>query len=80
MSCREWGYRWKAKTPSFFKKIIKISLAISATALAIHTALVSGGAIEPYWWSIIYPYLIGVPAGAAALSKFTMEDKSDENN
>ena len=63
--------RWKAKTPQFFGNAIKIALVISGTALAIHTAISQGGAAEPQWWTDIYPYLIGVPAGMAAMAKFT---------
>ena len=47
---------------------------MSAVAIAIHVALVSGGAVEPAWWTDIYPYLIGVPAGMAAVAKMTRVD------
>ena len=63
--------RWKAKTPVFFSNAIKVALAISGTAAAIHAAVVQGGAREPEWWVSVYPYLIGVPAGMAAMAKFT---------
>lgn len=63
--------RWRAKTPAFFSNAIKIALAVSGTAVAIHTAMVQGGANEPEWWTVVYPYLIGVPAGMAAMAKFT---------
>lgn len=66
--------RWKATTPKFFKWIVRLGLAVSGTAVAIHVALVSGGAVEPAWWTDIYPYLIGVPAGMAAVAKMTRVD------
>lgn len=66
--------RWRATTPLFFKWIVRLGLAVSGTAVAIHVALVSGGAVEPAWWTDIYPYLIGVPAGMAAVAKMTRVD------
>jgi|GEM_PF-969442 hypothetical protein len=74
--------RWKATTPLFFKWIVRLGLAVSGTAVAIHVALVSGGAVEPAWWTDIYPYLIGVPAGMAAVAKMTKvtTDEKEVNN
>ena len=69
--------RWKAKTPKIFKRIIKFALAISGLAIAVHGALVAAGAVEPDWWTAIYPYLIGVPAGMASVAKITQS--YDEN-
>ena len=63
--------RWKAKTPLAFKRVIKTCLGISSTALAVNMALQAGGAAEPEWWGVVYPYLIGFPAGMAAVAKFT---------
>lgn len=63
--------RWKAKEPLVFKKVINLCMAVSGTAIAIHAALESSGAVEPAWWTEIYPYLVGVPAGAATVAKFT---------
>ena len=63
--------RWRAKTPIVFKRIIRIGLCISSVSVAIHEALNQFGAMEPEWWTTIYPYLIGIPAGAAATAKFT---------
>lgn len=71
--------RWKATTPKFFKWVVRIGLSVSGVAIAIHVALVSGGAAEPAWWTDIYPYLIGVPAGMAAAAKLTREDNKNEN-
>lgn len=72
--------RWQAKSPKIFKWILRVSLMVSGTALAINTALTTGGAIMPLWWSTIYPYLIGVGAGAAAVAKLTKEHQEPENN
>ncbi len=69
--------RWKAKTPLLFKNIIKIGLGISGVAVAIHMALETAGAVEPEWWTMIYPYLVGFPAGMAAVAKFTQSYDKD---
>lgn len=69
--------RWRAQTPLLFKRIIKIALSISAIALGINGALEMGHADIPIWWSVVYPYLIGVPAGMSVIAKFTQE--YDEN-
>lgn len=70
--------RWKAECPKIFKNILRLSLALSGVALAINTAMVSGGANIPEWWSATYPYLVGVGAGAAAVAKLTKEHNSEE--
>ena len=67
--------RWRASTPTFFKTILKIGLSISAIALAVHLAISTAGAMEPQWWLNVYPYLVGIPAGMAAVAKLTREDK-----
>lgn len=67
--------RWKSSTPRFFKNVLKIGVSISAIALAIHLAVNTAGAIEPQWWLNVYPYLVGIPAGMAAVAKLTKEDK-----
>ena len=72
--------RWEATTPKFFKWVVRIALSVSAVAIAIHVALVSGGATEPAWWTDIYPYLIGVPAGMAAVAKMTRVDTNEKNS
>lgn len=69
--------RWKATTPKFFKWVVRIGLSVSTVAMAIHVALVAGGASEPVWWMEIYPYLIGVPAGMAAVAKMTRVSNDD---
>ena len=68
--------RWKAETPIFFKRIIKISLSISSIALAMHLAIIAAGAVEPQWWVDIYPYIIAIPAGMAAAAKLTSDNST----
>lgn len=67
--------RWKASTPIFFKNVVRIGLSVSVVAIAIHLAISNAGASEPQWWTTIYPYLVGIPAGMAAVAKLTKEDK-----
>lgn len=67
--------RWTAATPKFFKKVIWIGTSISGVAIAINTALGLAGAMAPVWWCNVYPYLVGVPAGMAAVAKLAREDK-----
>jgi hypothetical protein len=69
--------RWKADTPQFFKGVVRVGLSISAVSVAIHAAVVGAGATEPEWWSVAYPYLVGVPAGMAAIAKLTKEDNKN---
>ena len=57
--------------PKFFKVILGVCALISGTAIAVNTAIVTAGGMIPDWWSVIYPYLVGVPAGAAFVAKFT---------
>jgi hypothetical protein len=71
--------RWQAETPIVFKKIIKFGVGISTTVLAIQLALEASHAIIPDWWATIYPYLIGIPAGMATISKFTKQQNDDKN-
>lgn len=71
--------RWKAKTPRIFKFIIKVALGVSGVSVAIHSALMAAGAGEPMWWQEIYPYLVGVPAGMAAVAKITQTYDKDGN-
>lgn len=71
--------RWKAKTPRIFKCIIKVALGVSGVSVAIHSALMAAGAAEPMWWQDVYPYLVGVPAGMAAVAKITQTYDKDGN-
>jgi len=74
---RLWGWldvlkgRWSNTMPKFFKGILCICALISGTALAVNTAIVAGGGVTHEWWNEIYPYLLGIPAGAAFVAKFT---------
>ena len=43
------------------------------------TAIVSGGGTTHEWWSDIYPYLLGIPAGAAFVAKFTQNYDREGN-
>lgn len=57
--------------PKFFKVILGICALVSGTALAVNTAIVAGGGVTHEWWNEVYPYLLGIPAGAAFVAKFT---------
>lgn len=70
--------RWRSKTPVFFKKVIWIGTSVSGVAIAINTALGMAGAMAPVWWCNVFPYLVGVPAGMAAIAKLTRDDSKDE--
>lgn len=63
--------RWSNAMPKFFKVVCWICAFISGTALAVNTAIVAGGGVPHEWWSDIYPYLLGFPAGMAFVCKFT---------
>ena len=40
--------RWQTESPLFFKKVIQISVFVSGMALAMHLAMDSSGANEPF--------------------------------
>ena len=63
--------RWRNSMPKFFRTIFLICSLISGTALAINTAIIAAGAVPHDWWTEIYPYFIGIPAGMAFVAKFT---------
>lgn len=63
--------RWSNTMPKFFKVILWLCALVSGTALAVNTAIVAGGGVPHEWWSNLYPYLLGIPAGAAFVAKFT---------
>ena len=65
--------RWSKAMPKFFKMIFSVAAAIGVVALAINTAMISGGATPPEWWNEIFPYLLGISGGAAAVAKFTVK-------
>lgn len=72
--------RWTAKSPKIFRRICNICVGISTVAVAIQTALVAAGAATPAWWTDVFPYLVGIPAGMAAVAKLTKEDKDNEEH
>lgn len=65
--------RWQNAMPKFFRIICWVGALISGTALAVNTAIVAGGGTTHEWWNDIYPYLLGIPAGAAFVAKFTQQ-------
>lgn len=69
--------RWTNTMPKFFKVILYICALVGGTALAVNTAITSGGGVTHEWWNELYPYLIGVPAGAAFVAKFTQSYGKD---
>ena len=64
-------HRWTNSMPKFFRVVCCICALVSGTALAVNTAIVAGGGVPHDWWVDIYPYLLGIPAGAAFVAKFT---------
>lgn len=63
--------RWQNAMPKFFSRICWACALVSGTALAVNTAITAGGGTPHEWWTDIYPYLLGIPAGAAFVAKFT---------
>ena len=63
--------RWRNHMPKFFRRLMWLCALISGTALAVNTAITSGGGVPHDWWTDIYPYLLGFPAGIAFACKFT---------
>lgn len=72
--------RWKAESPKLFKRMTRTTLAISGAAVAIHVAVIASGATEPEWWCSAYPYIVGIPAGMAFVSKLTRKQQEGEEN
>ena len=71
--------RWQNAMPKFFSRICWVCSLISGAALAINTAITAGGGYAPEWWNSIYPYLLGIPAGAAFVAKFTQNYDQNGN-
>ncbi len=63
--------RWRNAMPKFFRIIFWVCSLVSGTALAVNTAIMAAGGTPHDWWTDIYPYLIGIPAGMAFVAKFT---------
>lgn len=72
--------RWNADSPILFKRITNIGCSVSAIAISVNLALSASGANEPHWWVNVFPYLVGIPAGVAALAKLTKEDHGQQDN
>lgn len=79
--------RWKAPTPKFFKKIIRISLAFSAGAGALLAADTIGKAMLPNFEFKLFPFVLIIcknvfVAGivAAAVAKAAKIDGADDAN
>ena len=66
-------HRWQNAMPRFFRNICWIGTLISGTAVAVNTAVMAASATPHEWWNDIYPYLVGIPAGAAFVAKFTQK-------
>ena len=67
------SHRWKNTMPKFFRIVFWVCALVSGTALAVNTAIISAGGIPHEWWSDLYPYFIGIPAGMAFVCKFTQQ-------
>jgi len=65
--------RWQEKMPKFFRWMMYICAFVAGLALSVNTAITLGGGTTHEWWNDIYPYLLGVPAGAAFCAKFTVD-------
>ena len=65
--------RWHNDMPRFFRNICWVGALISGTAIAVNTAIVAAGGVTHEWWNELYPYLVGIPAGAAFVAKFTQQ-------
>ena len=65
--------RWQKKMPKFFRWMMYICAFVAGLALSVNTAITLGGGTTHEWWNDLYPYLLGVPAGAAFCAKFTCD-------
>ena len=66
-------HRWKNAMPKFFSRVCWTCALVSGAAVAANTAVMAAGGTTHEWWNDIYPYLVGVPAGAAFVAKFTQQ-------
>lgn len=71
--------RWNADSPILFKRITNIGCSVSAIAISVNLALSASGANEPHWWVNVFPYLVGIPAGMAAVAKLTRDNTGGEH-
>ena len=65
--------RWHAKMPKFFRWMIYACTFVAGLSLSVNTAITMGGGTPHEWWSDIYPYVLGIPAGIAFCAKFTCD-------
>ncbi len=65
--------KWKAETPAISKWIINASVSISGCSVAVMMALIAAQSRIPGWLDSAYPYLVGLPAAIAFVSKFTVK-------
>lgn len=75
--CNTLRSRWRNRMPKFFRIVFWVCSLVSGTALAVNTAIQAGGGVPHDWWTDIYPYLLGVPAGMAFAAKFTQSYGAD---
>jgi hypothetical protein len=73
--------RWKAPSPAFFKKVIKIAITLSAAAVTALGGEALGKTVLPGftwtllpWASIMWKNLLVAGLAAAAVAKLTKED------
>ena len=71
--------RWRAKMPKFFNRVCWVCSLISGTALAANEAMQLAGATPHEWWTDLFPYLVGIPAGMAFAAKFTQTYPQTKN-
>ena len=76
--------RWSKSMPPFFKKMMKISMFISGTALAANEAMERVGITPDEWWTEMLKYLVAGSAGVIFACKFAVsggmpEDKEKNN-
>lgn len=71
--------RWKAETPTLYKKLRNVMTALAAMALAAQTAVTAAGIEIGTTWTKIFAYTIGISAAVAALSQLT-KSKDDGND
>lgn len=71
--------RWRNHMPKFFSRVCWICTLISGTALAANEAMQLAGAQPHDWWTDLFPYLVGVPAGMAFAAKFTQNYDKNGN-
>ena len=79
--------RWKAPTPDFFKKVIRVSLALAAGAGALLMAEPLGQAVIPTFTFKLFPLvelacknIVAAGLAAAAIAKFTSNDNETSKN